>query len=103
MILFQLLVMRHFFQLTLQQEIFARMHPCLFQINLIIYFQLRTTVTDGVNTIEHIETVNLALTESLQASSSIIAKEADVISVNNAEFSSVNAFASRDFNREISD
>ena len=44
-------------------------------------FQLRTTVTDGVDTFEHIETVNLSLTESLQASSFITAQEADAISI----------------------
>ena len=59
-------------------------------------FQLRTTVTDGVDTIEHVETVNLALTESLQASSFISAQEADLIFIDDSQFSSIDSFAARD-------
>ena len=59
-------------------------------------FQLRTTVTDGIDTIEHVETVNLSLTESLQASSFITAQEADAISIANTQFSNIDAFALRD-------
>jgi len=62
-------------------------------------FQLRTTVTNGADTIQHVETVNLGLTESLQASSSITAKEADLITVDDTRFTSIDAFAARDLNR----
>ena len=58
-------------------------------------FQLRTTVTDGIDTIEHVETVNLSLTESFQASSFITAQEADAISIA-MQFSNIDAFALRD-------
>ncbi len=59
-------------------------------------FQLRTTVTDGIDTFEHVETVNVSLTESLQASSFITAQEADAISIAAAQFSNIDAFALRD-------
>ena len=62
-------------------------------------FQLRTTVTDGIDTFEHVETVNLSLTESLQASSFMSAQEADAISIASTQFSNIDAFALRDGKR----
>ncbi len=59
-------------------------------------FQLRTRVTNAGTTIDHIETVSVALTESLQASSSITAQEADLITIDNAQMTSIDGFASRD-------
>ena len=59
-------------------------------------FQLRTTVTNGIDTIEHVETVNLGLTESLQASAYITAKEADLVFIDDTQFSSIDGFDARD-------
>ena len=62
-------------------------------------FQLRTRVTNAGTTIDHIETVAVSLTESLQASSSITAQEADTVTINNTQMSSIDGFAARDLNR----
>ena len=75
------------------------MRRCLFQTNQIILPASELQLLMVSQTIEHIETVNLSLTESLQASSSIITQEADVISIDNTEFSNIDGFANRDFNR----
>ena len=62
-------------------------------------FQLRTRVTNAGTTIDHIETVSVALTESLQANSAISAQEADVVRIDNAQMTSIDGFAARDLYR----